>query len=189
MLTVTLNSCLKLQLETTSKCGPNVLFLCRMKKKLFTGLSNREDFKRCCCTPVYVSAESEKELQTKSNKCLWKIRGKSDNELVIKIMSFPKCLLLLIKIPKCFSLSACLWALLPWLKIWHWQGSEMKGLFFVFSNYYTNILPSLPHKGILEEKFWFLRKKQASTNLGTVSLNSSLLLVTWQIISSVKYKM
>jgi len=53
----------------------------------------------------------------------------------------------------------------------------MKGLFFVFFDYYTNFLAFLPHEANLEEKAWFLRKKQASTNLGNISLDNSLLSV------------
>lgn len=32
-------------------------------------------------------------------------------------------------------------------------GSEMKFLFFLFSNYYTNVLAFLPHEGNAEEFF------------------------------------
>lgn len=64
----------------------------------------------------------------------------------------------------------------------------MKGLFFILSNCYRNILAFLPCKGNLEEKASFLRKETGFCKLWKCLLKC-LVLVTCQTISGIKYKM
>lgn len=148
-------------------------FFAEWKGSCLQGSVTQKISKGAGCTYACFCRVREWARQKRAASILMKIRCRSKDELVMKIIYFLKCLLLLLQST---DVATEAWGLccLSWQSGTD-QALKIKAYYF-FSNYCTNFLAFLPHEGI---KTFFKEKKHNLLQAWDMSLP-----ITQQIISS-----